>query len=81
MKKAFFSLILSTLAPMGLIAAEVVCSEGELANTVTDYSIPELEVSGALDVRDFSFIAENLMSLSSLDIENTAIKAYTCSGN
>ena len=81
MKKAFFSLILSTLAPMGLIAAEVVCSEGELAKTVTDYSITELKVSGALDVRDFSFIAENLMSLSSLDIENTAIKAYTCSSN
>lgn len=50
---------------------------GKLATLVTDHSITALKVRGEMDARDFKFIAENLDSLSEIDLSEATITAYS----
>ena len=76
MKKTILSMLLP-LAALSAWAVSVTSTPGQLSQAVTDHSVTELTVAGALDVRDFAFIADKLPSLASLDISDAEIVAYT----
>lgn len=80
MKKTILSMLLS-LAALSAWAVNVTSTPGQLSQAVTDHSVTELTVTGALDVRDFAFIADKLSALSSLDISGAEIVAYTFTAN
>ena len=76
MKKTILSMLLP-LAALSAWAVSVTSTPGQLSQVVTDHSVTKLTVAGALDVRDFAFIADKLPSLASLDISDAEIVAYT----
>ena len=69
--------MLLPLAALSAWAVSVTSTPGQLSQAVTDHSVTELTVAGALDVRDFAFIADKLPALASLDISDAEIVAYT----
>lgn len=58
-------------------AIEVTTTPGQLSNQVTDLDITELTVSGEMDARDFHFISTQLHSLTSLNLQDVTIVAYS----
>lgn len=78
MNRMLTAVMALTLLAAPTWAASVNCTSGGLEDAVTDLSITELTVSGTIDVRDFSFIAESLEALTTLDISATTITEYTC---
>lgn len=72
------SVFTSVLMPISAWALNVTCAEGGLAKAVTDKAVSELTISGAVDVRDFSFMAEEMPSLTDVDMSAVVIKGYTC---
>lgn len=81
MNRFTFSLLALIFSSISSWAISVTCTEGELENLVTDNTVSELTITGSMDARDFSFIYNNLTNLTTLDISNVTIKAYTCSGS
>lgn len=79
MKRLLAAAVVAIVSTPSLWALSVTITAGGLEDAVTDLTITELTVSGTMDVRDFSFMAENLTSLTTLDISGVAIEAYTCS--
>ena len=79
MKKMRYLLILNIMVGMALNAAalDVTTTAGQLHEAVTDVSATTLKVSGTLDARDFRFLAETMPQLSSLDLSDAAIEAYS----
>lgn len=63
MKKTILSMLLP-LAALSAWAVSVTSTPGQLSQAVTDHSVTELTVAGALDVRDFAFIADKLPALA-----------------
>ncbi len=51
---------------------------GKLASLLTDHTITSLQVAGEIDARDFKFIADSLDQLTSLDLTEVTISAYSC---
>lgn len=80
MDRFIVSLLLSICVSATTMAESVTCVEGGLETAVADLTTSELVVSGAMDVRDFSFIAEK-MHIRSLDISAVSIKGYSCTAN
>ena len=72
------SVFMSVLVPVSAWALTVTCSEGGLEKAVTDKTVSELTISGAVDVRDFCFMAEEMPSLTDVDMSAAVIKGYTC---
>ncbi len=72
------SAFMSVLVPVSAWALTVTCTEGGLEKAVTDKTVSELTISGAVDVRDFSFMAEEMSSLTDVDMSAAVIKGYTC---
>lgn len=74
-----YSMLVVTLLAMCLKmwAVEVSATAGGLSGAVTDKTIADLKVKGEIDVRDLSFIAEELPSLKTLDLSSASVKAYS----
>lgn len=66
---------LIALAPWAS-AIEVTTTPGQLSSLLDDPSVTTLTVSGEMDARDFQFIANELPSLTSLDLSGVTIVAY-----
>lgn len=66
---------LIALAPWAS-AIEVTTTPGQLSSQLDDTSVTELTISGEMDARDFQFIANELSSLTSLDLSEVTIVAY-----
>lgn len=49
---------------------------GKLESLLTDHTVTSLKVTGAIDARDFKFIADNLPALSEIDLSEATIAAY-----
>lgn len=58
-------------------AVTVTTQPGQLASAVTDLNITSLTINGAIDARDFKFIAFNLEKLNTLNLASTTIAQYT----
>lgn len=69
---------MSVLVPVSAWALTVTCVEGGLSKAVADNTVSELIISGTIDVRDFSFMAEEMSSLTDVDMSAAKIKGYTC---
>ena len=81
MRKSIFSIVLLLATVLGASAMSVTTAPGELSKQVSDKNVTELIVTGSVDVRDFAFIADNLLSLSLLDMSGVEVEAYTCRGD
>ena len=73
---------ISLLLALGALAVQawglnVTTTSGNLASAVTDHSITSLTVSGTLDARDFRFIADSLRTVTTLDLSDVTIEAYS----
>lgn len=77
--KRIYSTLAAVLLAMCLKmwAVEVSVTAGGLSGAVTDKTITDLRVKGEIDVRDLSFIAEELPSLKTLDLSSASVKAYS----
>lgn len=71
------TLAISALTTLSMWAVTVESQPGQLASLVTDHSITSLKVTGAMDARDFMFIADNLNALSEIDLSEATIEAYS----
>ena len=58
-------------------ALEVECTPGNLASLIDDTSITTLTVTGQIDARDFKFIADELNSLTSINLAGATIVSYS----
>ena len=58
-------------------AIEVTTTPGQLSSQLEDTNVTELTISGEMDARDFWFIANDLTSLTSLDLSGVTIVAYS----
>ena len=58
-------------------AIEVTTTPGQLSNQLDDTSVTTLTITGEMDARDFLFIANELPSLTSLDLSGVSIVAYS----
>ena len=67
MSKIMPIVALIALAPWAS-AIEVTTTPGQLSSQLDDTSVTELTVSGEMDARDFQFIANELSSLTSIDL-------------
>ncbi len=68
----------ATLMCLNICGATSVQSQpGKLASLLTDHSISQLQVSGEMDARDFQFIADSLSALTSIDLTDATIVAYS----
>ena len=74
MRKLYILLV--AIAATLCCKAQVECQPGMLSQLVTDHNITSLTVSGAMDARDFKFVAQKLDKLVSVDLSNVEIKAY-----
>lgn len=81
MRKSIFSIVLLLATVLGASAMSVTTAPGELSKQVGDKNVIQLIVTGSVDVRDFAFIADNLLSLSLLDMSGVEVEAYTCRGD
>lgn len=73
------TLILATIAIMAMQvgAIEIENTAGQLNDIITDTSIESLTITGTMDARDFKFIGEKLTNLSSLNISQAEIVAFS----
>ncbi len=53
------------------------CHPGQLSTLIDDCNITSLEVSGRMDARDFRFIADSLRHLTTLDLSQAVVDAYS----
>lgn len=74
--KRFFFVVSAVVVALCSWALEVSNTAGSLEQAVPDVSITQLTITGAMDARDFKFIAGKLNSLESIDMSNVAIVAY-----
>ena len=74
--KRFFFVVSAVVVALCSWALEVSNTAGSLEQAVPDMSITQLTITGAMDARDFKFIAGKLNSLESIDMSNVAIVAY-----
>ena len=72
-KRIIFALL--ALVTMWAQALEVNNAAGSLASKVTNLDITSLKVNGTMNADDFYFIADNLLQLTTLDLENVTIEA------
>lgn len=73
-------MLLVATALMGLTSwatTTVETTPGKLSSLITDHAITTLKIRGEMDARDFKFIAENLDSLSEIDLSEVGIVAYS----
>ncbi|MGM9803223.1 MAG: leucine-rich repeat protein [Muribaculaceae bacterium] len=56
-------------------AQAIECTSGNLSSLVSDNSITQLTVTGTMDARDFSFIANDLKQLTSINLQDVEIEA------
>ena len=80
-KKIITAAIAAALIPASSWALTVDNTAGNLETAVTDLTITELTITGTIDVRDFSFINENLDALTSVDLSDASIAQYTTSSS
>lgn len=66
-----------TLCALNAWAIDVECTPGNLASLVNDYSITQLTITGAMDARDFQFIANELEDITTVDLSQVSIEEYT----
>lgn len=76
MKKFLLTIALMASATMGW-ALNVECTPGNLHNLVADNSITELTITGQMDARDFKFIADELLTLTSIDMSGATVVSYS----
>lgn len=77
--------LLTTIATLAVVVAgsakasavEVTCTAGALSTLISDTGVKDLTIKGEMDVRDFSFISTSLNALTSLDMNDVTIKAYS----
>lgn len=70
-----FIFVISALLMIQAQALEVTSTAGGLKDKVTDVSITDLTVNGAMDARDFYFIAEHLTQLLTIDLTEVQVEA------
>ncbi len=71
-------LALSILSAFGMKALEIEAGHiSEALNNTNLQTLKSLSISGTMDARDFKFIAENLESLSELDLSTVTIAEYS----
>lgn len=76
MRRLFFSLITAALT-LAANAVVVDNTAGALGTNVSDHSVTSLVVTGTIDARDFKFIADELVDLTTLDLSQAQIVAYS----
>lgn len=76
MKKILLSIVFMVSATISW-ALEVECTPGNLASLIDNTSITTLTVTGQIDARDFKFIADELNSLTSINLAGATIVSYS----
>lgn len=69
--------LLAACAALSAWAIQVDNTAGNLSSLVTDNTITQLSITGTMDARDFKFITDNLKDLTSLNLSNAQIVAYS----
>jgi len=73
----YFTLVLCAVVAIGSRAFDVHVEAGGLRAAVPEPStVTALTVSGSIDASDFAFIADEMTSLSSLDLSGATVSAY-----
>ena len=77
MNKAFSSILLFFICLPAIHAGDYNSTPGKLSSLMQDdKNITRLKITGTMDVRDFKFIADSLLSLQELDLSGVTIEAY-----
>ena len=73
------TILLAAIASLAMYAGatEIENTAGQLSENITDMSIDALTVTGTMDARDFKFIGEKLTNLSTLNISQAEIVAFS----
>lgn len=77
MNKAFYSILLFFICAVAAYAGDYNSTPGKLSSLMqNDKNITRLKITGSMDVRDFKFIADSLLSLKELDLRDVTIEAH-----
>ena len=78
MRKLFFMLLFAAITTLSCQALSVTNTSGRLAQAVDEeLDITSLTVTGTMDARDFLFITNSLMNLTTLDLSGVTITPYS----
>lgn len=75
-KRIIAAALAVALIPASSWALTVENTAGSLETAITDLTITELTITGSIDVRDFAFINENLVDLTSIDLSAASVEEY-----
>ena len=81
MYKLFLAWLTAVITVLGCQGLTVNNISGGLSDQVSDHELTELTITGTMDARDFLFITDELKELTSIDLSQVTITAYSQSAS
>lgn len=75
-RRLLLVILIVAAATLKLQAIDVTTTAGNLAKVVTDHNVTSLSINGTIDARDFQFIADDLLSLKTLNLASATIVEF-----